>query len=197
MKKYLFLFLSIAFISCEKQHAQIQPKISVIIQKAFFFGDSHTEAGKFSKYTAQYLGCEYSQCSKSGSQARHYTNYDSIQKMVNYNPDIVIIRLGTNDVLLNDDINVAIGNYNRLVNMIREKTSAPIIFVNIAKIPNAGFDLQNKILAFNSFLASKGDYIDLYNFADYNYIYPDLIHFYPAGYSQQGKMTSILIRAKY
>lgn len=197
MKKYLFLFLSIAFFSCEKQNAQVSPRKDIIIKKAFFFGDSHTQAGKFGKYTAQYLGCEYSECSKSGSQAKHYTSYDSIQKMVNYNPDIVIIRLGTNDIALNDDINVAIGNYNKLISMIRQNTSVPIIFVNITKISNAGFNLQNKIVAFNSFIASKGDYIDLYNFSDYNYIHPDLIHFYPAGYSQQGKMTSLLIRAKY
>lgn len=190
----ILLLLPFIFASCETEDIKPTEYAKIEIKKAFFFGDSHSRAGHFDKYTAEALGCEYSKCSRSGSQAKHYINADSINKMVTYNPDIVIIRLGTNDVMLNDDISVAYRNYDKLISMIKEKTDCPIVFVNITNISNAGPDLHMRIILFNSYLKSKGAYVDLFNNSDYNYIYPDLVHFKSNGYKQQGEYTAQVIK---
>lgn len=192
---FIIITLLILCISCNKINDVVpqQDTTQDTINKIFFFGSSHTDAGQFGKYTAQELNYQYSQCAKNGARTVHFMNTDSINKMVAFNPDIIVIRIGIND-LSNSSLITSCNNYNKLLSMIREKTNKPIIIVDVTKVLNADLELSNKIIDFNNFLKTKSNYVDLYNNADYNYIYPDLLHFYPQGYKQQGIYTASEIK---
>ncbi len=186
MKKLsLLLLLIITLISCQKKDDAPVKKYN----RVFFFGDSHTVLG-YGKYTAELMGAEYDQCARGGTQTFQYLKADSIDKMVAFNPDIVIVRLGTNDYIAQM---IDYEKYGQLISMIKAKVSCPVVVVSVCKMDR--FPNKQQIIDFNNYIKTQGTYIDLYNKANYFVMKTKGddwgIHFFDSGYHQQALYTSL------
>jgi hypothetical protein len=190
LKKIATLLILVLLVGCKKEKLEITNHY----ERVFVFGDSHTAIFDYGKDIAKELNAPYyDQCAVGGSQAFQYLCDDSINKMALFRPDLVIIRLGTNEIFMSS-LDSSFTAYRELVAKIREKTDCKIVVVGVVRMDL--FPYRDKVLEYNSFLRTQGDeYIDLYNHS--NYFYMDEagcgIHFNREGYKQQARYTAMKI----
>jgi lysophospholipase L1-like esterase len=113
-------------------------------------------------------------------------------------PDIVLLLIGTNDCIQNDDLPNAMNRLSDLIANIRLGAPNSVIFISTT-VPNATPDTEARVLSYNNNLAnfvqtrmqtdSKIHFVDMYKLA--NLQITDLIdgvHPTPTGYSVMGQV---------
>jgi hypothetical protein len=183
-KSLLIIVLLFLLFSCKKEKTP-EPKI-----KIYFIGDSHcyNYYRMFPHKYAELLNAYYRISAFPGRQAKDYLSMDTINKVTSFAPDIILIRLGTNDIINNNGF-YNFQYYKTLLALL--KKSNPDAKFLLASVTNTPGIYMNEEKNFNNELkALPGTtYIDLYNHSDYRYISADNEHFSPNGYFQQAEYT--------
>lgn len=155
---------------------------SNIYRKIYFIGDSHTKEGTFAKTIASLCKAEFMVNAENGVTTKYF-NDNKLSAIKNWEPDLIVIRLGTNDLYTTSG-NYDIQNYIDLINRIKSISKAKIIVTTIenSKIGESVSRINNDIKNLKGVKV-----VDLNKLIDYKYQQTDKIHFSSAGYKQQGE----------
>lgn len=155
-------------------------------QRIYFIGDSHMFENDFPNTIAAGLGTSFTfNDSHNGAKTIDFINNTHIK---DFNPDMVVIRLGANDIYAYSG-KYDFDNYVKLLRYVRTQTTAPIYLISNTKTK----DFVNETIAYNkeiSKLSTLGvHFINIYGGTDYTKQVSDGIHFTSAGYKQQGNLV--------
>lgn len=157
-------------------------RFSRVYKNIYFIGDSHTKSLTFPNTISGLFGAKSTINAYNGASASLFTD-DALSSLKAVNPDLIIVRLGTNDIYRTEG-RYNFQDYRDLIARIKKYANANIVVTTIenSKIGMPVTMYNNEIKKLSGVKV-----IDLNNLIDYKYQTSDKIHFTSEGYKQQGE----------
>ena len=220
-----FYAVRIFYFSYYSPLAQINPKDTVLGQgqtlKYIAAGDS-TAVGvgassfqtsysyKLAEHFSKNSKVEYTNVALSGARTTNVMN-TQLDKIIEFNPDVVTISIGANDVTHLTSTKTVINNFKQIISEIESKTHAKIYLTNIPNFTGAKLlpfwyidILENKSKKINEQLAGlESERVHIVNIHDFGWDkFPDLSvtyaadNFHPNDIGYQNWTNAFLNRLK-